>query len=156
MPLNAYRELLSTNRRLLGFGFVTALYSSFGQTYFIGIIGPAIQLEFGLSHTLWGTIYMIGTLASACLLPWTGALIDRLPLRRYTLAACFLLVFACAYITTTTGPVTLVLAIFLLRHAGQGLIMHISITSMARYFDRERGRATVSYTHLTLPTKRIV
>ena len=141
MPLNAYRELLSTNRRLLGFGFVTALYSSFGQTYFIGIIGPAIQLEFGLSHTLWGTIYMIGTLASACLLPWTGALIDRLPLRRYTLAACFLLVFACAYITTTTGPVTLVLAIFLLRHAGQGLIMHISITSMARYFDRERGRA---------------
>ena len=141
MPLNAYRELLSTNRRLLGFGFVTALYSSFGQTYFIGIVGPAIQLEFGLSHTLWGMVYMIGTIGSAALLPWTGGLIDRFVLRRYTLAACLLLVFACAYITTTTGPVTLVLAIFLLRHAGQGLISHISITSMARYFDRERGRA---------------
>ena len=85
MPLNAYRELLSTNRRLLGFGFVTALYSSFGQTYFIGIIGPHIQLEFGLSHTLWGMIYMIGTLGSAALLPWTGGLIDRFALRRYTL-----------------------------------------------------------------------
>ena len=59
MPLNAYRELLSANRRLLGFGFVTALYSSFGQTYFIGIIGPHIQLEFGLSHTLWGMVYML-------------------------------------------------------------------------------------------------
>ena len=141
MPLNAYRELLSTNRRLLGFGFVTALYSSFGQTYFIGIVGPAIQREFGLSHTLWGMVYMIGTIGSAALLPWTGGLIDRFVLRRYTLAACLLLVFACAYITTTTGPVTLVLAIFLLRHAGQGLISHISITSMARYFDRERGRA---------------
>ena len=141
MPLNAYRELLSTNRRLLSFGFVTALYSSFGQTYFIGIVGPAIQLEFGLSHTLWGMVYMIGTIGSAALLPWTGGLIDRFVLRRYTLAACLLLVFACAYITTTTGPVTLVLAIFLLRHAGQGLISHISITSMARYFDRERGRA---------------
>ena len=141
MPLNAYRELLSTNRRLLGFGFVTALYSSFGQTYFIGIIGPHIQLEFGLSHTLWGMIYMIGTIGSAALLPWTGGLIDRFVLRRYTLAACLLLVCACAYIATTTGPVTLVLAIFLLRHAGQGLISHISITSMVRYFDRERGRA---------------
>ena len=141
MPLNAYRELLSTNRRLLGFGFVTALYSSFGQTYFIGIIGPDIQLEFGLSHTLWGMIYMIGTLGSAALLPWTGGLIDRFALRRYTLTACLLLVFACVYIATTTGPVTLVLAIFLLRHAGQGLIMHISITSMVRYFDRQRGRA---------------
>ena len=141
MPLNAYRELLSTNRRLLGFGFVTALYSSFGQTYFIGIIGPHIQLEFGLSHTLWGMVYMIGTIGSAALLPWTGGLIDRFVLRRYTLAACLLLVCACAYIATTTGPVTLVLAIFLLRHAGQGLISHISITSMVRYFDRERGRA---------------
>jgi MFS family permease len=124
MPLNAYRELLSTNRRLLGFGFVTALYSSFGQTYFIGIIGPHIQLEFELSHTLWGMVYMIGTIGSAALLPWTGGLIDRFELRRYTLAACLLL-----------------LAIFLLRHAGQGLISHISITSMVRYFDRERGRA---------------
>ena len=141
MSLNAYRELFSTNRRLLGFGFVTALYSSFGQTYFIGIIGPDIQLEFGLSHTLWGTIYMIGTLGSAALLPWTGGLIDRFALRRYTLTACLLLVFACVYIATTTGPVTLVLAIFLLRHSGQGLIMHISITSMVRYFDRQRGRA---------------
>ena len=141
MSLNAYRELFSTNRRLLGFGFVTALYSSFGQTYFIGIIGPHIQLEFGLSHTLWGMVYMIGTIGSAALLPWTGGLIDRFVLRRYTLAACLLLVCACAYIATTTGPVTLVLAIFLLRHPGQGLISHISITSMVRYFDRERGRA---------------
>ena len=86
-------------------------------------------------------IYMIGTIGSAALLPWTGGLIDRFELSRYTLAACLLLVFACAYIATTTGPVTLVLAIFLLRHAGQGLISHISITSMVRYFDRERGRA---------------
>ena len=125
MPLNAYRELLSTNRRLLSFGFVTALYSSFGQTYFIGIVGPAIQLEFGLSHTLWGMVYMIGTIGSAALLPWTGGLIDRFALRRYTLAACLLLVFACAYITTTTGPVTLVLAIFLLRHAGPVSYPHL-------------------------------
>ncbi|SVB92387.1 uncharacterized protein METZ01_LOCUS245241, partial [marine metagenome] len=73
MAITAYRQLVTANKRLLGFGFVMALYSSFGQTYFIGIVGPAIQSEFSLSHTLWGTIYMIGTLLSAALLPWTGA-----------------------------------------------------------------------------------
>jgi predicted MFS family arabinose efflux permease len=35
----------------------------------------------------------------------------------------------------------LVLAIFLLRQSGQGLMSHIALTSMARYFDVGRGRA---------------
>ena len=141
MAITAYRQLVTANKRLLAFGFVMALYSSFGQTYFIGIVGPAIQSEFSLSHTLWGTIYMIGTLLSAALLPWTGALIDRFRLRSYALAACLLLIGACAYTATASGTVSLILAIFLLRHAGQGLASHVSITTMTRYFNRERGRA---------------
>ena len=96
MAITAYRQLVTANKRLLGFGFVMALCSSFGQTFFIGIVGPDIQREFSLSHTLWGTIYMVGTLLSAALLPWTGALIDRLRLRSYALAACLLLIGACA------------------------------------------------------------
>ncbi|MEE3288534.1 MAG: MFS transporter, partial [Pseudomonadota bacterium] len=141
MAITAYRQLVTANKRLLGFGFVMALYSSFGQTHFIGIVGPEIQSEFSLSHTLWGTIYMIGTLLSATLLPWTGALIDRFRLRSYALATCLLLIGACAYTVTASGTVSLILAIFLLRHAGQGLASHVSITTMTRYFNRERGRA---------------
>ena len=118
-----------------------ALYSSFGQTYFIGVFGPQIQDEFGLSHTLWGSIYLAGTLTSALLMPFTGALIDRFSLSGYALVVGLALLAACAYISIVAGPVMLVLAIFLLRHSGQGLASHISITSMARYFDRERGRA---------------
>ena len=49
-----------TNGRLVTFSFLMALYSSFGQTYFVGVFGPAVQAEFGLSHTLWGTIYLLG------------------------------------------------------------------------------------------------
>ena len=141
MAITAYRQLVTANKRLLGFGFVMALCSSFGQTFFIGIVGPDIQREFSLSHTLWGTIYMVGTLLSAVLLPWSGALIDRFRLRSYALAACLLLIGACAYTATVSGIVSLILAIFFLRQAGQGLAYHVSITSMARYFSRERGRA---------------
>ncbi len=141
MPIFAYRQLFHTNSRLVVFSFLMALYSSFGQTYFIGVFGPQIQSEFGLSHTVWGSIYMAGTLASALVMPFTGGLIDRFRLSRYALTVCVLLVGACAYMALVPGPVALVLGIFLLRHSGQGLASHVSITSMARYFDRDRGRA---------------
>ena len=137
----AYRRLFVTNSRLVVFSFLMALYSSFGQTYFIGVFGPQIQTEFDLTHTLWGSIYLAGTLTSALLMPFTGALIDRFSLSSYALAVGFMLVAACAYISVITGPVMLVVAIFLLRQSGQGLASHVSITSMARYFDRDRGRA---------------
>ncbi len=141
MPLAGYIQFAATHRRFIGFGFAMAFASSFGQTYFIGIFGPSIQTEFGLSHTAWGSIYMIGTLASALVLPWTGKHIDRLNLLLYTLLACALLIVACVFVSFTTGVFSLVFAIFLLRQSGQGLMSHVSITSMARYFDKQRGRA---------------
>jgi MFS family permease len=141
MPIAAYVGFAAQHRRFLSFGFVLAFTSSFGQTYFIGIFGPSIQNAFGLSHTAWGTIYMIGTLGSALLLPWTGKLMDRLDLRLYTAVVCGLLIAACGFMAMVTGPVMLVAAIFLLRQSGQGLASHVAITSMARYFDAGRGRA---------------
>jgi MFS family permease len=39
------------------------------------------------------------------------------------------------------GAAMLVVAVFLLRQTGQGLMSHTAITSMARYYHRERGRA---------------
>ena len=136
-----YIRFALANRRFIGFGFLAAFTSSFGQTYFIGIFGPDLQAEFGLSHTTWSTIYLIGTLASAALLTFSGKLIDRIPLKRYTFLACGLLMLASGSTAFVTGTVTLVWAIFLLRHAGQGLMSHIAITTMARYFYAGRGKA---------------
>lgn len=137
----SYFSFAAGNRRFIAFGFLAAFSSSFGQTYFIGVFGPAIQSDFGLSHTAWGAIYMAGTLASASLLPLTGRQIDRFDLRHYTLAVFLLLGLACAFVALISGPITLVLAIFLLRQSGQGLMSHVAVTSMARYFDAGRGRA---------------
>jgi MFS family permease len=141
MSFGSYFRFAHANRRLIGFGFLMAFASSFGQTYFIGIFGPSIQAEFGLSHTVWGSIYMVGTLASALLLPWAGKQIDRLDLRLYTLLVGLFLTFACFFVASTLGPLMLVLAIFFLRQSGQGLTSHTSVTTMARYFDLGRGRA---------------
>ena len=130
MPLRSYIKLIKRSPKLLSFGFVMALASSPGETYFVGVFGPAIQADLNLSHTQWGSIYMVGTLASMALLPWTGSLIDRFSLRHYTIAVSILLMIACLAISLSVGALSLILAIFLLRHAGQGLASHISSTSM--------------------------
>ena len=140
MSLATYVHFATENRRFLGYGFFIALFSSFGQTYFIGVFGPALQQEFDLSHTAWGTVYMLGTLASAALLPWSGKQIDRLDLRWYTAVVCLAMVLACGFMAWVPDAGLLVVAIFLLRQSGQGLLSHMSLTSMARYFDTHRGR----------------
>jgi MFS family permease len=141
MAQSSYVQLLNDNRRFLFFGFIAAFGSSFGQTFFIGVFGPHLQQEFGLSHTAWGFIYLTGTLASAAVLPWSGKLIDRVPLRRYSTYAVALGIAACCFFSLISGPVMLVAGIFFLRQTGQGLTSHIAMTSMARYFDKQRGRA---------------
>ena len=136
-----YLRFARANARFLGFGFTMAAASSVGQTFFIGVFGPAVRDEFGLSHTSWSAIYMAGTLMSAIALTWTGPQIDRLPLKRYATLVCVALVIAAAFMAQVPSAAWLVLAIFLLRQTGQGLMSHISSTSMARYFDTNRGKA---------------
>ena len=139
--MRSYLQFVATNRRFVGFGFFVAFSSSFGQTYFIGVFGPELRAEFALSHTDWGLSYMIGTLASACVLPWTGKLLDDVDLRKYTAVVGVALALACAFIAIVPVGWLLVVAIFGLRQTGQGLTSHIGSTSMSRYFEHERGRA---------------
>ncbi len=141
MSAGNYLTFARDNARLLGFGFTMAFASSVGQTYFIGVFGPSIRAEFDLTHTSWSAIYMGGTLASALVLTWTGAQIDRLRLGAYTFLVCLLLVAAAAFVAIVPHAVWLVLAIFLLRQAGQGLASHTSTVAMARFFDANRGKA---------------
>ncbi len=136
-----YQTFARANARLLGFGFTMAFASSVGQTFFIGVFGPAVRDEFALTHTSWSAIYMVGTLASALLLTWSGAQSDRLRLGRYTTLVCLALVWGAAFMAWVPHAVWLVLAIFFLRHAGQGLASHVSTVAMARFFDANRGKA---------------
>ena len=136
-----YWRFARANPRFLGFGFLLAFLSSAGQTYFIGVFGPEIQADFSLDTGSWGRIYMFGTLASALVLNWSGPLIDRLDLRLYTGLILLGLACACLVMGSVSTPMMLIIAIFMLRQFGQGLTSHAGITSMARYFDRDRGKA---------------
>lgn len=141
MPLADYVTFARANLRFLAFGFLVAFTSSAGQTFFIGVFGPEVREAFSLSHTEWGTIYMIGTLSSAVALTWTGGLIDRMDLRLFAALVIAGLAGACLAISVAQSVIALTVAIFLLRQMGQGLTSHTATTSMARYHDAHRGKA---------------
>ncbi len=136
-----YFTFVRENRRFLAFGLVLAWISSFGQTYFIALFSADIRAAFGLSHGGFGSIYSIATLASGLCLIWLGRQIDHVDLRLYSALVCAGLIAACFFMAATPSVALLYLAIFTLRLTGQGLMAHVSFTSMARYFDDQRGKA---------------
>ncbi len=141
MALRDYLSFAAANLRFLAFGLLVAFTSSAGQTFFIGVFGPEVRATFSLSHTEWGTIYMIGTLSSAAALTYTGGLIDRMDLRVFAGLAIAGLAMACFVMSIAQSILALTFAIFLLRQMGQGLTSHTASTSMARYHGEHRGKA---------------
>ncbi len=145
-----YLLFILRNRSFLGFGLLMMFSSSFGQTYFISLFGAELRGEFGLSHGDVGLMYSVATFCSGMTLIWLGRKIDQVDLRVYSLAACAGMIFATLFIALIPAGVFLYVAFYLLRLTGQGLLSHIAVTSMARYFDRDRGKA-ISIAAMGLP-----
>ncbi|MEM8742214.1 MAG: MFS transporter, partial [Pseudomonadota bacterium] len=115
--------------------------SSFGQTWFISLFAGEIKAAHGLSDGDWGGIYTLATLGSAALLLARGGLADTVPPHR--LAPMIALVFAAVAVGMALHQALwlLVLLVFGLRFCGQGMMGHIAMTAMGRWFVASRGRA---------------
>lgn len=148
--MSAYFDFVRTNARFLGFGFVLTLGSCFGQTFFVSLFGTDIRRTFDLSDGAFGLGYSLATLASGIVLIWLGKRVDDVPLPRYCSWVCVGLALACAVMALTPYAAILFLGFFGLRLTGQGLMTHTSVTSMARYFGRDRGKA-ISVASLGFP-----
>ena len=116
-------------------------FSSFGQTYFISASVSEWQAAFGLSHGEFGRLYMFATLASALCLPIVGRLVDLVPAHRMIALVVPVLAGAALLAGYASCVPVLVAAVFLLRLFGQGMMTHIALTSIGRWFVAERGRA---------------
>lgn len=138
----SYLTFVRQNPRFLAYGLALTWFSTVGQTYFVSLFSGDIRAEFGLSHGGFGAVYSAATLASALCLVWLGRQIDRLDLRLYSALICAGLTAACfAMAVVPASVIALGVAIFVLRLSGQGLMTHTAYTSMARYFDANRGKA---------------
>lgn len=133
--------LVTGHARRLSFGLLTAFASSFGQTFFIALTVPYLLAELTLGEARFGLIYAGATLVGGLSLPMVGRLIDRVPLRLYTSLTLGSMGLAALVMAASHHVAALAVALVGLRLAGQGLLGHISATTMAREFDRDRGKA---------------
>ncbi|MCH8531811.1 MAG: MFS transporter [Saccharospirillum sp.] len=126
---------------MLLFGLVTVFFGNFGQSFFISWYGASLQAELGLSASAYGTAYSAATLVSGLIIMAIGGLIDRVSVRLFaTVVACGL-ILAALLMWQVNSLFSLVIALFLLRFCGQGLLPHTAITTMGRYFSLNRGKA---------------
>ncbi|NRA98270.1 MAG: MFS transporter [Rhodobacteraceae bacterium] len=132
---------LRNNAPFLLAGVILTFCSSFGQTFFISVFAGAIQDEFGLSHGAWGTIYSVGTMASAAAMIWAGVLTDVMRVRLLGPIVLGSLACACLLMASVSSIFMLTLAVFALRLAGQGMSVHIGVVAVSRWFNANRGKA---------------
>ena len=134
-------HFLRDNTRWLAGGFLLTLFSSFGQSFFIGLSSNDLRATFHISGGALGGLYMLATLASAITLPWLGRTLDLMTgwkVVRFTMPA---LAAACVLIAVAPNIVVLTVAFYLLRLLGLGMMTETAFTEIGRWFVANRGRA---------------
>jgi len=132
---------LSLNKKVIIFGFIFTFFSSFGQSFFLGLFNAPIRNELGITHGQFGSIYATSTICSSLLLIWVGKKIDDYRLLNYSFFVIILLFFSSLFFSFINSIYLLAIGIFLMRLSGQGLMSHTSTTTISRFFERSRGKA---------------
>ncbi|MDC0419641.1 MFS transporter [Candidatus Pelagibacter sp.] len=127
--------------KVILFGFIFTFFSSFGQSYFLGLFNSSIREALSITHGQFGSIYASATLCSSLLLIWVGKKIDDVNIFKFAFFVTILLSFACFFFSRVTSVFLLFIAIFLMRFSGQGMMSHTASTTISRYFTKTRGRA---------------
>ena len=132
---------LSLNKKVIIFGFIFTFFSSFGQSFFLGLFNAPIRNELGITHGQFGSIYASATICSSLLLIWVGKKIDDYRILNYSFFVVTLLFISSLFFSFITSVYFLAVGIFLMRLSGQGLMSHASTTTISRFFERSRGKA---------------
>ena len=141
--------------KVILFGFIFTFFSSFGQSYFIGIFNSSIRADMSITHGQFGTIYASATLLSSLVLMWVGKKIDDTNVFKFSIFVAILLSFAAYFFSTIKIIPLLFIGIFFLRLSGQGLMSHTATTTVSRYFAKTRGKA-LSITWLGLSSAEFI
>jgi len=131
----------SLSLKVIIFGFIFTFFSSFGQSFFLGLFNSSIRETLSITHGQFGSIYASATLLSSFLLIWVGKKIDDINIFKFAFYVTLLLSFSCFFFSKISSIVFLFIAVFLMRFSGQGLMSHTATTTITRYFTISRGKA---------------
>ncbi len=131
----------SLSLKVIIFGFIFTFFSSFGQSFFLGLFNSNIRDALSISHGQFGSIYASATLLSGFILIWLGKKIDEINIFKFASLVTILLSFSCFFFSKISSIIFLFFAIFLMRFSGQGMMSHTATTTVSRYFTKSRGKA---------------
>ena len=131
----------SLSLKVIIFGFIFTFFSSFGQSFFLGLFNSSIRETLSISHGQFGSIYASATLLSSFILIWLGKKIDDVNAIKFAFFVIISLSISSFLFSKINSIVFLFFAIFLMRLFGQGLMSHTATTTVSRYFDKSRGKA---------------
>ncbi len=147
----------SLSLKVLLFGFIFTFFSSFGQSFFLGLFNSSIRDALSITHGQFGSIYASATLLSSLILVWIGKKIDDVNILKFASYVIIFLSVSCFIFSKISSVIFLFIGIFLMRLAGQGLSSHTATTTISRFFEKNRGRALstcwlgLSLAEFTLP-----
>ena len=131
----------SLSLKVIIFGFIFTFFSSFGQSFFLGLFNSSIRETLSITHGQFGSIYASATLLSSFLLIWVGKKIDDINIFKFAFFVTILLSISCFFFSKISSIIFLFIAIFLMRFSGQGMMSHTATTTISRYFTKSRGKA---------------
>jgi len=131
----------SLSFKVIIFGFIFTFFSSFGQSFFLGLFNSSIRNTLSITQGQFGSIYASATLLSSFLLIWVGKKIDDINIFKFAFFVTLLLSFSCFFFSKISSVIFLFVAIFLMRFSGQGMMSHTATTTISRYFTKSRGKA---------------
>ncbi len=133
--------LKNLNIKVIIFGFIFTFFSSFGQSFFLGLFNESIRNELDITHGQFGSIYASATLLSSIILIWVGKKIDDFDVLKFSFFVISLLAISTFIFSKINSIAFLFIAILLMRFSGQGMMSHTASTTISRYFTNTRGKA---------------
>eukprot|EP00873_Tetraselmis_striata_P043490 jgi/Tetstr1/463754/TSEL_000803.t1 len=137
----SYFAFVRENLRWLLAGLLLTFFSSFGQTFFISLVAGDLRSAFDLSHGEFGGLYMAATLLSAASLTVIGKVVDTQPLALVSAAIVIGLALFSVGMASVSSVAMLFVVLYGLRLFGQGMMTHVAMTAMGRWYAAQRGRA---------------
>ena len=131
----------SLSLKVIVFGFIFTFFSSFGQSFFLGLFNSSIRDALSITHGQFGSLYASATLLSSIVLVWIGKKIDDVNILKFASYVIIFLSVSCFIFSKISSVIFLFVGIFLMRLAGQGLTTHTATTTISRFFEKNRGRA---------------
>ncbi len=145
-----YIRLVRDYPNYIGYGVLHYFFSCMGQTFLVSIFVPYFVEDLPVSNASFSVVYGFATVSSALLLPFGGKLIDQHPLRHVSIGVGLGLSLACLLTSFASNIPILFLGLLSLRFFGQGMMILLGSTSIARYFELARGKS-LSLSSMGLP-----